>query len=158
MCSGKKTLHLHIIAQVKSLLFVAYSTFNNANCVKAALHQLDIKLGGFISTLQYLDGEIAQTNIAFSKLCYFSFQLLHHIPLPSTQGSERAEVPQRGEENPYNGWWGGPMLVWNPLNEKPFKNDLFISWLICGVKHGLTSESPHASECFLVWCTAYMCH
>ncbi len=39
-----------------------YSAFNNANCVKAALHQLDIELGGFISAvylyLQYVDGEI----------------------------------------------------------------------------------------------------
>ncbi len=35
-----------------------YSAFNKANCVKAALHQLDIKLGGFISALQYLDEEI----------------------------------------------------------------------------------------------------
>ncbi len=26
--------------------------------VKAALHQFDIKLGGFTSALQYLDGEI----------------------------------------------------------------------------------------------------
>ncbi len=37
-------------------------SFNNANCVKAALHQLDIKLGGFISALQYLDGEIVCRN------------------------------------------------------------------------------------------------
>ncbi len=39
-----------------------YSTFNNANCVKAALHQLDINLGGFTSALQYLDGEIVCQN------------------------------------------------------------------------------------------------
>ncbi len=46
--------------QVKSLLFVW--RFNNANCVKAALYQLDIKLGGFTSALQYLDGEIVCRN------------------------------------------------------------------------------------------------
>ncbi len=33
-----------------------YSALNNANCVKAALHQRYIKLGGFISALHYLDG------------------------------------------------------------------------------------------------------
>ncbi len=27
--------------------YYLYDAFNNANCVKAALHQLDIKLGGF---------------------------------------------------------------------------------------------------------------
>ncbi len=43
---------------VKSSHYYLYSAFNNANCVKAALHQLDIKLGGFISALRYLDGEI----------------------------------------------------------------------------------------------------
>ncbi len=37
--------------------YYLYSAFNDANCVKAALHQLDIKLGGFISVLQYLDGK-----------------------------------------------------------------------------------------------------
>ncbi len=42
--------------QVKSSHYHLYSAFNDANCVKAALHQLDIKLGGFISALQYLDG------------------------------------------------------------------------------------------------------
>ncbi len=44
--------------QVKSSHYYLYSAFNNANCVNAALHQLDIKLGGFTSALQYLDGEI----------------------------------------------------------------------------------------------------
>ncbi len=42
--------------QVKSSHYYLYSAFNNANFVKAALHQLDIKLGGFISALQYFDG------------------------------------------------------------------------------------------------------
>ncbi len=44
-------------SQVKSNHYYLYSAFNNANCVKAALHQLDIKLSGFISALQYLDGK-----------------------------------------------------------------------------------------------------
>ncbi len=43
------------IRQVKSSHYYLYSAFINANCVKAALHQLDIKLGGFTSVLQYLD-------------------------------------------------------------------------------------------------------
>ncbi len=47
---------------VKSSHYYLYSAFNNANCVKAALHQLDIKLGGFTSALQYLDGEIVCRN------------------------------------------------------------------------------------------------
>ncbi len=47
---------------VKSSHYYLYITFNNANCVKAALHQLDIKLGGFISALQYLDAEIVCRN------------------------------------------------------------------------------------------------
>ncbi len=38
----------------KSSHYYLYSTFNDANCVKAALHQLDIKLSGFTSALQYL--------------------------------------------------------------------------------------------------------
>ncbi len=46
--------------QVKLLLFLW--RFNNENCVKAALYQLDIKLGGFTSALQYLDGEIVCRN------------------------------------------------------------------------------------------------
>ncbi len=46
---------------VKSSHYYLYA-FNNANCVKAALHQLDIKLGGFTSALQYLDGEIMCRN------------------------------------------------------------------------------------------------
>ncbi len=45
-------------SQVKSSHYYLYSAFNNANCVKAALHQLDIKLSGFVSALQYLDREI----------------------------------------------------------------------------------------------------
>ncbi len=57
--------------------YYLYSAFNNANCVKAALYKLDIKLGGFISDLQYLDGEIicvilhqARQNQQFkSRLC-----------------------------------------------------------------------------------------
>ncbi len=44
-------------SSVKSSHYYLYSAFNNANCVKAALHQLDIKLGGFTSALQYLDGK-----------------------------------------------------------------------------------------------------
>ncbi len=48
--------------QVKSSHYYLYNAFNNANCVKAALHQLDIKPGGFISALQYLDGEIVCRN------------------------------------------------------------------------------------------------
>ncbi len=36
--------------QVKSSHYYLYSAFNNANCVKADLHQLDIKLGGFTSS------------------------------------------------------------------------------------------------------------
>ncbi len=50
------------MSQVKSSHYYLYSVFNNANCVKAALHQLDIKLGGFTSALQYLDGEIVCRN------------------------------------------------------------------------------------------------
>ncbi len=42
--------------------YYLYSAFKNANCVKEALHQLDIKLGGFTSALQYLDGEIVCRN------------------------------------------------------------------------------------------------
>ncbi len=38
----------------RSSHYYLYSAFNNANCVKAALHQLDIKLGGCTSALQYL--------------------------------------------------------------------------------------------------------
>ncbi len=49
-------------SQVKSSHYYLYSAFNNANCVRAALHQLDIKLGGFTSALQYLDGEIVCRN------------------------------------------------------------------------------------------------
>ncbi len=48
---------------VKSSHYYLYSAFNNANCVKSALHQLDIKLGGSISALQYLDGGIVCQNI-----------------------------------------------------------------------------------------------
>ncbi len=44
--------------EVQSSHYYLHSAFNNANCVKAALHQLDIKLGGFTSALQYLDEEI----------------------------------------------------------------------------------------------------
>ncbi len=47
---------------VKSSHYYLYSAFNNANCVKAALHQLEIKLGGFTSALQYLDWEIVCRN------------------------------------------------------------------------------------------------
>ncbi len=47
---------------VKSSHYYLYSTFNNAICLKAALHQLYIKLGGFTSALQYLDGEIVCRN------------------------------------------------------------------------------------------------
>ncbi len=57
-------LKLHNVydkSQVKSSHYYLYA-FNNANCVKAALHQLDIKLGGFTSALQYLDGEIMCRN------------------------------------------------------------------------------------------------
>ncbi len=43
---------------VKSSHYYLYNAFNNANCVEAALHQLDIKLGGLTSALQYLAGEI----------------------------------------------------------------------------------------------------
>ncbi len=43
---------------VKTSHYYMYSAFNNLNCVKAALHQLDIKLGGFTSALRYLDEEI----------------------------------------------------------------------------------------------------
>ncbi len=55
--------------QVKSSHYYLYSAFNNANCVKAALHQLDIKLGGFTSALQYLDGEIVCRNAAAESDC-----------------------------------------------------------------------------------------
>ncbi len=48
--------------KVKSSHYYLYSAFNDANCVKAALHQLDIKLGGFTSALQYLDREIVCRN------------------------------------------------------------------------------------------------
>ncbi len=54
--------HIVVCSQVKSSHYYLYSAFNNANCVKAALHQLDIKLGGFISALPYLDGEIVCRN------------------------------------------------------------------------------------------------
>ncbi len=47
---------------VNSSHYYLYSSCNNANCVKAALHQLDIKLGGFTSALPYLDGEIVCQN------------------------------------------------------------------------------------------------
>ncbi len=47
---------------VKSSHYYLYSAYNNANCFKAALHQLDIKLGGFVSALQYVDGEIVCQN------------------------------------------------------------------------------------------------
>ncbi len=47
---------------MKSRQYYLYSAFNNTNCVKAALHKLDIKLGGFASALQYLDGEIMCRN------------------------------------------------------------------------------------------------
>ncbi len=43
-------------SKMTSQVTYLYSAFNNANCVKAALHQLDIKKGGFTSALQYLDG------------------------------------------------------------------------------------------------------
>ncbi len=52
---------------VKSSHYYLYSAFNNANCVKAALHQLDIKLGGFTSALQYLDGEIVSFSSGQTK-------------------------------------------------------------------------------------------
>ncbi len=41
---------------------IALYVIVHANCVKAALHQLDIKLGGFTSALQYLDEEIVCQN------------------------------------------------------------------------------------------------
>ncbi len=50
------------LSQVKLSHYYLNSAFNNANCVKAALHQLDIKLGGFTSALQYLDREIVCQN------------------------------------------------------------------------------------------------
>ncbi len=62
-----KYIYICVCVCVKSLLFaIIICTFNNANCVKAALHQLDIKLGGFISALQYLDGEIFVGIVSFS--------------------------------------------------------------------------------------------
>ncbi len=51
-----------ITEQVKSSHFYLYSAFNNAHFVKTALHQLDLKLGGFTSALQYLDGKILCQN------------------------------------------------------------------------------------------------
>ncbi len=50
------------VTYVKSSHYYLYSAFNNANCVKAALHQLDIKLDVLTSSLQYLDGEIVCPN------------------------------------------------------------------------------------------------
>ncbi len=47
--------------------YYLYSAFNNANCVKAAVHQFDIKLGGFTSVLQYLDGEIVSLSSGQTK-------------------------------------------------------------------------------------------
>ncbi len=66
----------HFVKLLRSLLkfrgdkcqvtIIFYSAFNNANCVKAALHQLDVKLGGFTSALQYLDGErVCQNSVVF---------------------------------------------------------------------------------------------
>ncbi len=43
---------------VKTSHYYMYSAFNNLNYVKAALHQLYIKLGGFTSALRYLEEEI----------------------------------------------------------------------------------------------------
>ncbi len=40
----------------KSSHYYLYSAFNNANCVKAALNQLDIKLGGYISFTVFRQG------------------------------------------------------------------------------------------------------
>ncbi len=54
--------HFTPLEEMSSNRYYLYSTFNNANCVKAALHQLDIKLGGFTSALHYLDGEIVCRN------------------------------------------------------------------------------------------------
>ncbi len=59
---GECNQHDPCLRHVKSSHCYLYSAFNNANCVKAALHQLDIKLGGFTSALQYLDGEIVCRN------------------------------------------------------------------------------------------------
>ncbi len=50
---------------VSSSHYYLFSAFNNANDVKAALHQPDIKLDVFISSLQYLDGEIVCRNSVF---------------------------------------------------------------------------------------------
>ncbi len=52
-----------LCVQTKSSHYYLYSAFNNENYVKAALlYQLDIKLGGFTSALQHLDGEIVCQN------------------------------------------------------------------------------------------------
>ncbi len=45
---------------VKSSHYYLYSALKNANCVKTALHQLDIKLGGFTSALQYLGNSVSK--------------------------------------------------------------------------------------------------
>ncbi len=73
---------------VKSSHYYLYSAFNNANCVKAVLHQLDLKLGGFISALQYLDGELVsfssgQTNQQFNSMLQQSqiVQRTHLVPV-----------------------------------------------------------------------------
>ncbi len=54
---NKNYLNL-LIEQWPNPGLVSLSACNNTKYVKAALHQLDINLGGFISALQYLDGEI----------------------------------------------------------------------------------------------------
>ncbi len=53
--TGKTEVELS--ANKESSHYYLYSAFYKANCVKTALHNLHIKLGGFTSALQYLDRE-----------------------------------------------------------------------------------------------------